>query len=426
MPQVKYLGSLTGMRLSQSFSRTRKEKPAGATTISHELLVRGGFIEQELAGVFTMLPFGQRVLAKIEAIVREEMNSTGAQELLMTNLQSKEHWETTGRWKTIDVLFKVPSQHGREYALGPTAEDVVTPLAKERIKSYRDLPLAVYQIQTKFRDEPRAKSGIIRGREFRMKDLYSFHASEADLNKFYDAMIPVYQRVYKRCGIDSKVVEASGGDFTNQHSHEFMAVSDAGEDTIVYCESCSFAQNKEIAKQGEQHPCPSCEAKLKTAKAIEIGNIFKLGTRFTDAFGVNFVDDKGKQQQVIMASYGIGTTRLVGAIVEVHHDKGGIIWPDSVAPFAVHLVGLNLEDAAVKKACEQLEADLTKAGIDVLYDDRESAAAGQKLSDADLIGIPHRVVLSKKTLAKNQVELKPRAGDKTEWLSTNDLIAKLK
>jgi len=414
------------MRLSHSFSKTRKEKPSGVTTISHELLVRGGFIEQELAGVFTMLPLGMKVLQKIEAIVREEMNKTGAEELLMTNLQAKEHWETTGRWKTLDVLFKVPSQHKREYALGPTAEDVVTPLAKERIKSYRDLPLAVYQIQTKFRDEPRAKSGIIRGREFRMKDLYSFHASEADLNKYYDSIIPLYLNVFKRCGIDAKVVEASGGDFTKQHSHEFMAISDAGEDTIVYCDSCTFAQNKEIAKEGDQHPCPECSAGLKTAKAIEIGNIFKLGTRFTDAFGVKFIDEKGKQQPVIMASYGIGTTRLVGSIVEVHHDKGGMIWPESVAPFAVHLVGLNLEDAAVKKECEMLEAELTKAGVAVLYDDRESATAGQKLSDADLIGIPWRVVLSKKTVAKSQVELKARSSEKSEFVTKAELLKRLK
>ncbi|MFO0704852.1 MAG: aminoacyl--tRNA ligase-related protein [Candidatus Andersenbacteria bacterium] len=414
------------MRLSQSFSRTRKEKPSGAASIGHELLVRGGFIEQELAGVFTMLPFGQRVLQKIEAIVREEMNKTGAQELLMTNLQSKEHWETTGRWKTLDVLFKVPSQHGREYALGPTAEDVVTPLAKERIKSYRDLPVAVYQIQTKFRDEPRAKSGIIRGREFRMKDLYSFHTDEKDLGKFYDAMIPVYLRVFKRCGIDAKVVEASGGDFTKQHSHEFMALSDAGEDTIVYCDSCSFAQNKEIAKAGDQHPCPDCKSKLKTAKAIEIGNIFKLGTRFTEAFGVSFSDESGKKKTPVMASYGLGTTRLVGAVAEVNHDIHGLIWPESVAPFVVHLVGLNLEDDSVKKAADKLYTDLHTAGVAVLYDDRESAAAGQKLSDADLIGSPWRVILSKKTLAKKQVELKARTSDKADLISTAQLVAKLK
>ncbi|MDP2587650.1 MAG: aminoacyl--tRNA ligase-related protein [bacterium] len=413
------------MRVTRSFSKTRKEKPSGATTISHELLVRGGFIDQELAGVFTMLPYGWNVLTKIEQIVREAMNKAGGQELLMTNLQAKDHWETTGRWKSIDVLFKVPSQHGREYALSPTAEDVITPIAKERIKSYRDLPLAAYQIQTKFRDEARAKSGIIRGREFRMKDLYSFHADQADLERYYNSMIPVYLQVYKRCGIDAKVVEASGGDFTKQNSIEFMAISDAGEDTIVYCAECTFAQNKEIAKLGEQHPCPDCATQLKTAKAMEIGNIFKLGTKFSEAFGATFVDAQGKQQPIIMASYGIGTTRLVGAIIEVHHDERGMIWPESVAPFGVHLVGINLDNDAVKKACEQLYGSLEQAGVEVLFDDRESASAGEKLSDADLIGIPHRVVISKKTLAGDTVEYKKRSESEPTMLSQAELLKKI-
>lgn len=410
------------MLYTRAFSHTRKEKPKEAATISHDYLVRGGFIAQEMAGVFIMLPFGQRVLRKIEKIIREEMDAAGGEELLMTNLQAKEHWQTTGRWDSLNILFKVPSRHDREYALGPTAEDIVTPLAKERIKSYRDLPLKVYQIQTKFRDEPRAKSGIIRGREFRMKDLYSFHASETDLNEYYTKMIKVYQKIYKRIGVDAKVVEASGGEFTDKYSHEFMAISEAGEDKIIYCKKCSFAQNVEIAKLKLDDHCPICKGKLAEGKSIEIGNIFKLGTRFSDAFGLNFIDQDGKTKPVTMASYGIGTTRLVGALVELNHDTKGIIWPNRVAPYTAHIVGLNWEDKKVRETALQLHNDLENAGFEVLCDDREEATTGEKLSDADLIGIPARVVISKKTLEHKKFELKMRASKDLKLVPKKQIV----
>lgn len=412
------------MRYSQIFSKTTKSAPADATSINHKLLVQGGFVHQELAGVFSFLPLGLRVLTKIENIVRSEMNQMGAAELLLSALHPKENWKQTGRWDKVDVLFKVQSQTKNEYALGPTHEEIAVPLAKNFIQSYKDLPKAMYQIQTKFRDELRAKSGVIRGREFRMKDLYSFHASKEDLKEYYDKMKEAYLRIYKQVGLDAKVVEASGGEFTKKFSHEFQVVSAAGEDEILYCEKCTFARNSEVAE--DISTCPECGGELKQSKSIEVGNIFDLGSKFSEDFDVTFEDTDKQRKHVVIGCYGIGTSRLVGTLVEVHHDEKGIVWPESVAPFHVHLVGLDLDDEEVRAKADDYYNQLSEAGVDVLYDDRTNERPGSKFATADLIGIPHRLVVSAKTMKAGKVEYKKRDQDAVEMLEGSELLNKIR
>ncbi|HTK04735.1 MAG TPA: aminoacyl--tRNA ligase-related protein [Candidatus Eisenbacteria bacterium] len=400
------------MRYSSLFGKTSKTAPHDADSVNARLLVQGGFVDQVMAGVYTWLPLGLRTLRKVEKIIREEMDRLGGQELLLTALQPKENWVKSERWDAVDVLFKVPSQTGKEYALGPTAEDIVTPLAGQFVRSYKDLPLAVYQIQTKFRDELRAKSGVLRGREFLMKDMYSFHTSREDFEAFYEKAKKAYLTTFERCGLKAKITESSGGSFTKKVSHEFQIETPAGEDAIVMCRACHYAQNTEIATNKEGDACPNCKAALFSTKGIEVGNIFDLGDRFTKAFGLGVTGPDGERQELMMGCYGIGVTRLVGAIVEASHDDKGIIWPKSVAPLDVHLISLTSKDAAVtakvRAAAEKLEADLGAAGFDVLYDDREDARAGEKFADADLIGLPVRLLVSEKTLAEDAAEWKDR------------------
>jgi prolyl-tRNA synthetase len=412
------------MRSSQIFSKTSKTAPADATSTNHKLLVQGGFVHQELAGVFSYLPLGVRVLNKVENIVREEMNSVGASEMLLSALHPKENWKKTGRWDSFDVLFKLQSQTKNEYALGPTHEEIIIPIAKQLIQSYKDLPRAVYQIQTKFRDELRAKSGIIRGREFRMKDLYSFHASAEDLKDFYEKMKPVYLSVFKRLELDAKIVEASGGAFTKKFSHEFQVASPAGEDEILVCEKCTFARNIEVGQDLEK--CPECGSAIHKTKSIEVGNIFDLGEKFSKDFGVTFEDADKKRKNVIVGCYGIGTSRLVGTLVEIHHDERGIVWPASVAPFDVHLLGLDLEDAVVRKEAESLYEMLEKAGLEVLFDDNASERPGSKFASADLIGIPNRLVVSKKTVAQEKIEWKKRSESDAKFVGVSEILSHLK
>jgi prolyl-tRNA synthetase len=351
-------------------------------------------------------------LEKIENIVREEMNAVGGQEVLMPALEPKLNWEATGRWSGLDVLFQIKSRHGYEYALGPTHEEIVTPMALPIISSYKDLPLAVYQIQTKFRDEPRAKSGLLRGREFRMKDLYSYHASEEDLNKYYDEVAAAYAKTFKRLGLDAIYTEASGGTFS-KFSHEFQVAVENGEDTIYVCAKCGLAKNKEIYEPGAT--CTSCGGpEFKETMASEVGNIFKLMTKYSSAFNLQFTDQNGEKKTVIMGCYGIGTSRLMGVIVEKFHDDKGILWPESVAPFKVHLLALK----GAEEQAGKLYQNLLDSGIEVLYDDRE-VSAGVKFADSDLIGIPYRLVVSPKTLAEESVEMKKRSEDKAELVKVD-------
>lgn len=413
------------MKYSSNFAKTSKTAPADADSANAKFLIQAGFVDQTMAGVYTWLPFGLSVLRKVEQIVREEMNALGALEIFMPSLHPKEFWEATNRWDHVDILFKIKSQTEKEYALGASHEEVVTPLAKKFIESYKNLPFATYQINTKFRDELRAKSGVLRGREFRMKDMYSFHTSQEDLSAFYQKALEAYVRAYNRCGLNVKVVEASGGIFTKNPSHEFQALTDAGEDTILACEKCEFGQNTEVATVKDGDACPKCGGLIVTVKGIEVGNIFDLGTKYSDAFDLNFTDENGERKKVLMGCYGIGTSRLVGSIVEACHDDRGIIWPKSVAPFQVHLVTLNSKDDAVREniigTADDLVRDLEAQGIEVLWDDREDVSPGAKFADADLIGVPLRLIISEKSLKEESVEWKERTATESRLVKLVDI-----
>lgn len=407
------------MKYSSYFLKTNKDAKE-FDSINATLLQKGGFIDQVASGVYTMLPIGLRTLTKIENIVREEMDTLGS-ELLMPSLSPLDLWETTGR-TGIDVLLEARGgneasrkRNDTTYVLNSTHEELVTPLAKKTRFSYKDFPFAVYQIQTKFRNEERAKSGLMRGREFRMKDLYSFHTSEEDLLAYYERAKEAYMRVYTRVGIgkDTKITKASGGDFTTGFSHEFQTICEAGEDVIYVNNETGEAFNKEVAPEGDN---------FTQHNASEVGNIFPLNTKFSKAFDYTYTDENGKPQIVYMGSYGIGTTRLMGVLVEKFHDDKGIIWPESVAPFRVYLAGLNRDDASVVAATDAAYEELTKAGIEVLYDDRD-VATGAKFTDAELLGIPWRAVISKKTAG--DVELTSRASGEIITESLSSVIKRL-
>ncbi len=412
------------MLQSKLFYKTNKNKNANVESVSHDLLVRAGYIDQLMAGVYSFLPLGFRVLKNIENIIRVEMEKIGGQEILMPVLQPKENWMKTGRWDSLDILFKVKGSGDKEYAMGPTHEEVVTPLAKRFVFSYRDLPFSVFQIQTKFRDELRAKSGILRTREFLMKDLYSFHSNQADLDKYYEIAAKTYEKIFKECGIGKITYKtlASGGSFS-KYSDEFQMLTEAGEDIIHICKKCKIAINKEIK---EENPiCPKCKAgEFEEKKAVEVGNIFKLGIGFSQPFDLKFTDKDAQDKPVLMGCYGIGLGRLMGAVVEANHNDKGIIWPKSVAPFLVHLI--SLPSLKVKKSALKIYKDLQKEKIEVLWDDRDNKNPGEKFADSDLLGIPYRIVVSEKTLAKNSVEFKERGKEKVELVKISQIIKYLK
>lgn len=564
------------MRYSKFFGRTKHETPHDANSINAELLTKAGFVDKLAAGIYNFLPLGMRSMHKINTIIREEMNAVGAQEILMPALHPIELWETTGRNKTMDEILYRTKSGEKDFVLGPSHEETVTPLAKKSIQSYKDMPLAVYQLQTKFRNEPRAKSGLLRGREFGMKDMYSFHSSEEDLDEYYKKVIEAYLNVYTRCGLEAFVIEASGGAFTDKISHEFSVKTDAGEDLMIYCPKCKFAQNLEIAEGKYDNPssdepeeekelidiergktikeaaeklgidewrvlksvvymvdeigpigilirgdfsvnpdkvqryfkklvrpatsdelkehglvegfispvlangkvneaipfigdfsikemknfetganevnkdwkninigrdfdikdfadfvevkggfmCPKCDTQLEEEKAVEAGNIFKLGTKYSEDFDLSFTDKDGKKKPVIMGCYGIGSTRLLGTIVEASHDDKGIIWPKSVAPYLVHLVTIG-DDDEVNAIAQKLYENMNNEGIEVLFDDRD-AGPGLKLNDADLIGLPLRILISKRTIGENSVEWKERTSDEAKNVKIEDVINQIK
>jgi len=413
------------MHYSQLFGKTKKGENRKYEAVNQELLIRAGFIDQVASGIYTLLPLGKKVIEKVIKIIKEEHGKINAQEIMMPLLHPKSFWQQTKRWETVDVLFKTKSQYGGEYGLAPTHEEIVTPLAKKFIQSYRDLPLALYHITTKFRDEPRPKSGILRGREFLMKDLYSFHSSAEDLNKYYQTVMEAYLKIFNRIGFaDVKITEASGGSFTKKFSHEFNVLTPAGEVDLLYCNSCQFAQNQEIASVKIDSQCPRCQnGKIKFGKAIEIGNIFDLGTRFSDSFDLKFIDKDGVLKPVFMGCYGIGISRILGALVEIYHDKDGIIWPKSVAPFQIHLAVLDNNNQEIKIKADNLYQKLIEIGYEVFYDDRDNVSPGEKLTDADLIGIPIRLVISKKT--GDRYEYKERISNKIELLDFNQILKKI-
>jgi len=394
------------MYQSDLISKTRKQITQSEESLNAKILIKAGFIEQVMAGVYAYLPLGYRVLKNIEQIVREELNNISAQELLLPALHPKSYWEKTGRWDNLDVLYRFKSYYtATELALGSTHEEIITPIAKNFIQSYQDLPFAAYQIQTKFRDEKRAKSGILRGREFIMKDLYSFHSSADDLDKYYELVTQAYTNIYKRLGIGDITLKtyASGGSFS-KYSHEFQTISDIGEDTIFVCEKCNIAVNKEIIE--EQNTCPECgNSNLIQKQSIEVGNIFKLQTKYSEAFNLEFTDENGVNKPVIMGCYGIGISRLMGTLVEVFaQNESKMLWPASVTPFDIHLTAINTNSEEVIKKSEELYTKLQEKGQTVLFDNRNERP-GIKFAEADLIGITKRIIISSKTLAQNGVEI---------------------
>lgn len=422
------------MRITQLYTRTVKEASEADPSRNAQLLMRAGYVSKLMAGVYSFQPLGLKVLKNIEQIVREEMDAIGGQEVLMPALQPKENWEATKRWDAVDILFKLKGAGDRDLCLGPTHEEIVTPLVTQYVRSYRDLPQAAYQIQTKFRNEARAKSGLLRGREFRMKDMYSFHASLEDFKLFYDKAAEAYYRVYERLGLGALTLftYASGGMFS-KYSHEFQTVTPYGEDVIYKVPGANrpIAINKEIMGDAEALASiipnykPGMEKELEELKSIEVGNIFELGTRFPDDFGATYMDAAGTPQKIWMGCYGIGPSRVMGTIAEVLSDDRGLVWPESVAPFKVHLVALGKEAADYEKA-DALYKQLQAAGLSVLFDDRQGVQAGEKFADADLLGMPHRVLISPKTSAQNSVEYKPRQAEKAELVSVEALLGRLK
>src|SRR3989339_1333208 len=414
------------MLQSKLLPKTRKEAPKDEVSLNARLLIRAGFIDKLMAGVYTVLPLGLRVMNKIENIIRNEMEIAGGQELLMPSLQPKENWQKTGRWETLDSLFRFTSHYSKiDFALGPTHQEIISPLVKKFNLSYKDLPVSLFQFQTKCRDEKRAKSGILRGREFRMKDLYSFHSGEKDAENYYEKMKGRYKNIFNRCGIGEKtyLTFASGGSFS-QYSHEYQTVTDAGEDTIYICDKCEIAINKEIA--GETPACPQCGNKnLKENKSIEVGNIFSLKTKFSEPFDLNFTDENGQEKLMIMGCYGIGVGRLMGTAVETSNDEKGIIWPETIAPYKVHLIDLKGRTSKSSQSAQNLYDKMTKNGMEELFDDRDDLRAGEKFADADLIGIPYRVIVSEKTAENDSAEIKKRGEEKSEILPIGDIMKRV-
>lgn len=405
------------MRLSQLFTKTLREAPADEMALNAQYLIRGGFIVKVMAGVYEYMPLGLRVLNKINNIIREEMDSVGGQELNMSVFQNPAVWSQTGRWREAsEVMYQFKDASGKEYGLGFTHEEPLAEAATRFINSYKDLPKAVYQIQTKFRNEPRAKSGLLRGREFLMKDLYSFHADQNDLDVYYEKVAEAYGRIFERVGVKAIRTFASGGLFS-KFSDEFQVISEVGEDTIYINTEENRAINKEVYTDEVLADLNWDKKSLTEKTAIEVGNIFKLGTKFSVPLGLSYADAQGNKQPVIMASYGIGPGRLMGTVVEVSNDPKGIIWPESIAPYKVHLIVLD----GKKEESEQIYRDLTAKGVEVLYDDRDESSAGEKFADADLIGCPFRLVVSKKTLDKGVVELKKRGEKEPKMIPMNQI-----
>jgi len=407
------------MKQSRLFCKTKKETPKDAEVISHKLLVKGDFIEQTISGVYRFLPLGLKVLKKIEKIIREEMWDLGAQEVLLPTLQDKKLWLETNRWQTIDPpLFKLLDRHQKEIALGPTHEEEMVDIARKRVKSYQDLPFSLFQIQNKFRNEMRASGGLLRQREFLMKDLYSFYSNEEEAREFYERVKKAYFKIFRRCALQTILVEASSGTIGGKLSHEFQVEAEVGEDRILVCKKCGYGAN--IEKVRETKKCPKCSGRLEMKNSIEVGHIFYLGEKYSKAMSADFKDRDGKEKPILMGCYGIGLPRLMATIVEIHHDEKGMIWPKEVAPFQLHLIRIE-NSRPVKLAAEKLYNDLTKENIEVLYDDRLDKSAGEKFADCDLIGIPMRLVISERTLKQNCAELKRRSAKKTKLIKINEV-----
>jgi len=404
------------MRYSKSFIKTFKETPREADNISVGFLLRGGFIDQEMSGVYTLLPLGWKVADKISDIIREEMDQIDGQEILMPAMQPRELWEETDRWDKMDPpLFKLKDRHEKDIALGSTHEEVIVDLARDRIESFKELPQMLYQIQTKFRNEQRSTGGLLRTREFLMKDAYSFHANDDDLKKYYQKVVDAYKNIFKKCGVEARMVEAHSGSIGGKRSNEFMLLSETGEDKIYLCGACDWAVNAELVTDIKS--CPGCGGIVKTAKAIEVAHIFDLGDLYSKKMGAFFTDKDGKKKPFVMGCYGIGIGRLLASVVEASHDENGIIWPETIAPYEVFLIDLTGGKA------DKIYDELLKANVEVFYDDRE-ASAGVKFADADLLGFPYRLILSDKT-PDGKIEVKKRTEKEPKILAVDNLISEL-
>lgn len=429
------------MRQSQLFTKTKKEIPRTAVSINYKYLVKGDFIEQSISGVYRFLPLGFLVLKKIEGIIREEMLKIGAQEVYLPTLQDKKLWQETGRWNAMDPpLFKLKDRHNKELGLGSTHEEEMVDIVRKRVSSYQDLPFSLFQIQNKFRNEMRATGGLLRTREFIMKDLYGFHPNKEDLVIFYNKVKKSYFNIFKRCGLKTVCVQASSGSIGGKLSNEFMVISEVGEDKVLLCKKCKYGANIEVI--GNSKKCPECNNLLESKNAVEVGHIFNLGTKYSKAMNAKYKDRDGKDKFMIMGCYGIGLPRLMAVSVEINHDKKGIIWPTEIAPFRIHLISLD-DNPRIRKRADKIYRDLSgsalssgrgcskalameraggqKQNIEILYDDRRDKSAGEKFADCDLIGIPLRIVVSEKTLKKNSVELKKRDENKVKLIKITNL-----
>jgi prolyl-tRNA synthetase len=411
------------MRMSQLFTKTSKTAPADEQAKNAQLLIKAGFVHKEMAGVYSYLPLGLRVLRKIEQVVREEMNAIGGQEIYMPALQVKERYEATGRWddKVVDNWFKTKLANGSELGLGFSHEENLTPIVQNFATSYRDLPFTPYQIQVKFRNELRSKSGLMRGREFLMKDMYSYALNQEQHDTFYAKAQDAYRRVYERLGLGETtfMTFASGGSFS-KYSHEFQTLSEAGEDIVYLSREKNIAINKEVFTDEVLIELGLKREDLEEAKAIEVGNIFSLGTKFTTPFNMTVTDENGETVTPIMGCYGIGISRLMGTIAELKSDDKGLVWAPSIAPAHVYLAALGTGETVTSAAITLYET-LTKAGVEVLYDDRD-VRAGEKFADADLMGVPYRVVVSEKTLADNKYEVKARTEEVAQLMDLDSLL----
>lgn len=408
---------------SKTLIPTLKEVPQEAESISHRLLLRAGMVRMLMAGAYSYLPLGLKVLGNIENIIREEMDSCGAAEVLLPALQPLELWQRTGRDKDIgEVMFKFIDRRGRKVCLGPTHEEIITELIKSHISSYKQLPLILYQIQTKFRDELRPRFGLIRGCEFIMKDAYSFDYEDSGLDKNYQAMYEAYLRIFRRCGLSILTPEADSGVMGGKVSHEFMAPAKDGEDLVLVCEKCKYAK---AHSEGAESNCPKCQGKLEKVNTIEVGHIFKLGTKYSVSMGANFLDAKGKLQPIIMGCYGIGVSRLISAVIEQNYDKDGIVWPKELAPYNVIIIALDTTDKNIMDLALNIYKDLKDSKIDVLLDDRDERA-GVKFKDADLLGIPLQLIIGKGALKDGSLELKNRITQEKIIKPSAEILAEIK
>ncbi len=408
------------MRRTKLFTNTQKQTPTDEVARNAQLLIRAGYIHKEMAGIYDLLPLGLRVVEKIKEVVRIEMNAIGGNEILMASLQRKDLWEKTDRWndKNVDIWFKTHLQNGRELGLGWSHEEPITDMMRNHISSYKDLPAYCYQFQNKMRNELRSKSGIMRGREFMMKDLYSYSSNDEEHQIFYDSCIKAYHRIFKQLGIGDQTyfTVASGGAFT-KFSHEFQTICDAGEDIVYLDKKKRIAINQEVLNDEVLKDHNLKREDLEKAKTAEVGNIFSFGGTKSEQLGLFFTDKNGKKQPVILGSYGIGITRIMGVIAEKLSDKKGLVWPESIAPYDIYLIAIG----DVDKEANELYEKFQKAGRSVLFDDRE-ARPGDKFADADLIGVPLRVIISSKTLQKGSVEIKKRTEDKSELIKISEVI----